>query len=393
MPEEIKSKLMPRKLIWLYILSIAVYFVQGIEGVVGLPLFAFLKEQCQLTPQKIMYISSIITIPWLIKPVFGLIIDRYFTAKVWIIFSLLGSIVISLLFNLLYVSIPLIILLATISSYFTSIRDISNDGIACIEGKASNTCDIFQNCQWTAITIASIVTSLSGGFIAQYFNYKLAYLCLIPIYVLILLIVSKYRTVVPKNSTPFLKHIIAYKELFTNRTFMLGCLFIFLFNFNPSFGTPLQFIERDTFHWSWKFMGIIGAVSSGVSILGSIIYYKYSKRLNIEKILYWSVFIGAGTSLCYLFFTPISAIVYSIIFSVIGMFIFLNFMTFMARSTLTGKEVTSFALLCSISNLANTASTLSGAFLFPLIGLKYLIIISAVTSFLCLPIITKLKIK
>jgi len=115
--------------------------------------------------------------------------------------------------------------------------------------------------------------------------------------------------------------------------------------------------------------------------------------INTKMILIVSVFIGALTTLCYLWFNQYSAIVYSILFSFIGMFIFLNIMTLMASSTITGKEATSFALLCAINNLAGTASTLSGAWLYPLVGLKPLIIISAFTSFLALPLIKKLEIK
>jgi len=115
--------------------------------------------------------------------------------------------------------------------------------------------------------------------------------------------------------------------------------------------------------------------------------------LNIKNLLIISIFIGASITLCYLIFNPITAIIYSCLFSIVNMFIFLNLMTFMARSTIKGKESTSFALFCSISNLAGTCSTLVGAWLFPLIGLKWLIIISAITSFFCLPLIKYLKLE
>jgi predicted MFS family arabinose efflux permease len=65
----------------------------------------------------------------------------------------------------------------------------------------------------------------------------------------------------------------------------------------------------------------------------------------------------------------------------------------MAQITIKGKESTSFALLCSINNLAATCGTIAGAYLFPKIGLNFLIIVSAGTSFLCLPIIKHLKIE
>ena len=386
---------MNKKLLWLYILSAGIYATQGFEGVVGLPLLFYLKETLHFTPQKIMFITSITTLPWLIKPLFGYLIDEYFSKKGWIIFSLLGSLSISLYFGLSpFLSLPIIIVISTLGSYFTATRDIANDGLACVEGKESNTCDIFQNVQWTAITLAGIFTSLASGYIADHLSYKFAYLCLIPIYFILLFILSQYRTIKQERppKTGLLTSIVSYKELFTNKSFLLGCLFIFLFNFNPSIGTPLLFIQRDVFKWSGTFLGIIGAVSSVVSIIGSIIYYKISKRLNIKKVLFWSVFVGAITTLCYLYFTPVSAIIYSCLFSVIGMFVFLNVMTLMARSTISGKESTSFALLCSVNNLAGTCGTLLGAWLFPLVGLQLLIIISALTTFICLPLIKHLKI-
>ncbi len=398
-----------KNLFWLYILSTSIYFTQGIEGLPGTALFAYLKEYLKLAPNKVMYITAIISIPWLIKPLWGFFIDRFLSSKVWIILSLLGSILVSLYFGLSpYLTIPLIIIISILGNLSTAWRDISNDGLACIEGKESNTCNIFQNVQWTAITIAGIITSLAGGWIADHFNYKFAYLLLIPIYLIILMVISKYKKNNPikelknfyhtsvyqyKKNNSIWQQILSYKELFTNKLFMLGCLFIFLFNFNPAFGTYLNYIKRDIFHWSWTFMGQIDAISMSVSILGSILYWKFSKKINIKKLLYFAIFLGALTTLSYLYFTPITAIIYSIVYSIMGMFIFLNIMTFMAQATISGKEATSFALLCSINNLAGTCSTLVGAYLFPKIGLNFLICLSAITSFLCLPLIKHLNFK
>ena len=75
------------------------------------------------------------------------------------------------------------------------------------------------------------------------------------------------------------------------------------------------------------------------------------------------------------------------------MFIFLNTMTWMAKNTLSGKEATSFALLCSINNLSGTLSTLTGAWLFPLLGLKLIIVLASISAFASLPILKKLDIK
>jgi len=410
-----------KKLFWIFVLSSAVYFTQGIEGLPGLALTFYLKEKLHLIPSTIMYLSSIIGLAWLIKPIWGYLCDNYFTKKSWIILSLIGSLIISFYLGISpFLALPIIILLSTIGSWTAAVRDVAVDGIMCIEGKEVNECGRIQSIQWTSITIAGIIAGLIGGYVADHFNYQFGYLCLIPFYLIILGIVFKYKTT-PKISTKscnncshyencdlseynicqdykkekvsILETICSYKELFTNKKFLIGCLFLFLYNFSPSFGTPLFFVERDVFHWSGTFMGILGAITSGVSIIGSILYYKFGKKINIRKCLFYSVFLGASTTLCYLYFTPISAIIYGIVFSLVGMFIFLNIMAWMAENTINGKEATSFALLCSINNLAGTCSTLTGAYLFPKIGLQPLIIISALTSFICLPLISKLNLK
>ena len=380
---------------WIYLLSSTIYFTQGIEGLPGLSLFFFMKEKLGFTPEKIMYIGSICGIAWLVKPLWGYLCDNHLSKKTWILISLLGSLGICLYLGLSsFIILPLLIILMSVMSLTTAIRDVAVDGIMCVEGKETNSCDKIQSIQWASITVAGILVSLAGGYIADHFNYKFAYLCLLPIYLIIIGIVLKYRTTAPSNRTSIhvLETICSYKELFTNKSFLFSCLFIFLYNFNPSFGTPLMFIERDVFKWSGTFMGMLGAITSAISIIGSLLYFKYGKKINIEKCLFWSVFLGAFTTLCYLYFTPVSAVLYGIVFSAIGMFIFLNIMTFMARSTIPGKEATSFALLCSINNLSSTFSSLMGAYLYPKIGLNSLICISAITSFLCLPFIKYLKI-
>ena len=172
---------------------------------------------------------------------------------------------------------------------------------------------------------------------------------------------------------------------------MLIGLFIFLYKYSPSFGTPLFFIQRDSFKWSKMWIGTLATIGTLFGVVGSLLYYKFSQKINLKKWLYFSVFAGALTTLSYLYYTPLTAVAYDVAYSFIGMFIFLMVMDFMARHSIKGLEATSFALLCSINNLSDVASNLSGAFLLPVIGLKWLIVLSALTSFLCLFLINKIE--
>ena len=181
------------------------------------------------------------------------------------------------------------------------------------------------------------------------------------------------------------------KKIFADKKIIIVGLFIFLYKYSPSFGTPLFFIQRDMFKWGKLWIGALTTIGTIFGIIGALFYYRMSQRINIKKWLFFSVFLGAVTTLSYLYYTPVTAVVYDILYNLMGMFIFLMVMDFMARSTIKGLEATSFALLCSISNLALVASNLSGALLLPVVGLKWLIVLSAFTSFLCLPLINKLK--
>jgi hypothetical protein len=182
------------------------------------------------------------------------------------------------------------------------------------------------------------------------------------------------------------------KRLFADKRLLVVCLFIFLYKYSPSFGTPLFFIQRDIFKWGKVWIGVLGSLGTLFGIGGSLLYYRFSRSIQerIKKWLFYSVFLGAVTTLSYLYYTTQTAVIYDIVYSLMGMFIFLMIMDFMARNTIKGLEATSFALLCSVSNLALMASNVSGAFLLSLMGLKWIIVLSSLTSFLCLFLINKI---
>ena len=376
-----------KRLFWIFALSSIVYFSQGIEGLPGQSLFIYMKNILKLTPSQVMYLGSLTGLAWLIKPIIGAVIDKSgLKKKTWIILGLGISILISAVLGLSYWPLWFLILMLFLANWNACFRDVTVDGIMCVEGKESNNCGRIQAIQWISLTLAGILVGIGGGYIAQHLTYKMGYLALIPFYLLVIGIALKYGE---KKSVKTEIKKISYKELFRNKKFAYAGLFLFLYCFSPSFGTPLSFMQRDVFHWSEQWIGILGTIISVLEIIGAILYYKFSTKINIKKWLIGSVILGATTTMCYLYYTPVSAIVYGCMFAVIGMFIHLVVMDFMARNSIGGLEATSFAGMCSIHNLAGTLSSLSGAYLLPKIGLQPLIIISSLTSFLCLLLIKK----
>jgi len=339
-----------------------------------------------------MVLSSIIIFAWIVKPLIGYVIDHFFNKRIWIFIALTLDIILVLLVGLLQLPIFLLIAILMLNSANAAFRDVAVDGIMCVEGKKYKATGKIQSIQWASISGAGLITGIGGGFVAEKWGYQAGYLLLVPFYLLVSLPAYFYKEddymPVEKAASSLA---IDLKKLFTNKNLLIVALFIFLYRYSPSFGTPLMFIQRDSFLWTKTWIGILGTIATVFGIIGALLYYKFSQGINIKKWLFWSVFVGAILTLSYLYYTPVTAVVYDMFYSFLGMFIMVMSMDFMARNSIPGLEATSFALLCSVSNLAIIAGNLSGAYLLPLVGLKWLIILSAVTSFLCLPLIKRIK--
>jgi len=379
-----------KRLFWVFALSSSIYFIQGIEALPSQALFYYLKETLNFSASKIMLLGSIINLAWLVKPPIGYIIDRFFTKKTWIYLALFLDIISVLILGVWSLPVWSIVFLLLLNSSNSTFRDVSIDGIMCVEGKKYNITGKIQSIQWLSISVASIITGIAGGYIAWRWDYKFAFLCLIPFYLSCAVIAYFYKEESRKSLEKryFFSDL---KKLFSHKQLMMVALFIFLYKYSPSFGTPLFFIQRDVFKWDKRLIGALATLGSFFEVGGALLYYRFSQRINLKKWLFASVFLGAVTTLSYLYYTPISAVIYDILYSFIGMFIFIMVLDFMAKNTIEGMEATSFAFLCSVSNLAGGASSVSGALLYPLVGLKWLIIISSFTSFLCLPLINKIE--
>ncbi|MFA5093399.1 MAG: MFS transporter [Candidatus Omnitrophota bacterium] len=378
-----------KKLFWIFVLSSAVYFTQGIEGLPAQGLFYYLKETLHFSPQKIMFLGSFTTFAWLVKPLVGYAIDNSLTKRAWIFISLFLDIIFVLFLGLMQMPLFILVVLLALNSSSAAFRDVAVDGIMCVEGKKYQATGRIQSIQWISILIAGLFTSLGGAYIAEKWDYKIGFLCLIPIYLLVTLPTYFYKE--EQSEKKYASLFSDLKNLFGDKKILIIGLFIFLYKFSPSFGTPLFFIQRDSFGWSKMWIGTLGTISTLFGVIGSLLYYKFSQKLNIKKWLYYSVLVGGLTTLSYLYYTPFTAIAYDVVYSLVGMFIFIMVMDFMARHSVRGLEATSFALLCSINNLSGVTSNLSGAFLLPIVGLKWLIVLSALTSFLCLFLINKIE--
>ena len=218
-----------KKLFWVFALSSAVYFTQGIEGLPSQGLFYYLKESLHFSAEKIMIIGSIITFAWLVKPLIGYVIDSFLSKRAWIFISLALDIVFVLFLGLMQMPLVILVILLVINSGGAAFRDVAIDGIMCVEGKKYQATGRIQSIQWISILIAGLFTGIGGAFIAEKWGYQAGFLCLIPIYLLVGLPAYFYQEEpqAKKYSTLFAD----LKKLFSDQKILIIGLFIFLYKY------------------------------------------------------------------------------------------------------------------------------------------------------------------
>jgi predicted MFS family arabinose efflux permease len=274
--------------------------------------------------------------------------------------------------------------------------NVAVNGLVVEQGVKDGTVGKYQSVQWASLGVATIITGILGGYISEKADYHFAYLviALFPASIMVLSFWLKeekckkiIRTIGSMHPT---------KEFFVklnNRQLILSTAFLFLFWFDPSFGTPLMDKMRNTLHFSKIWIGWLDTIGSAFGIVGALIYFKYNKGLNVKKWLYYSVILNGIFTFAYLWLTPTTILIYSVVFNVTGQFTHLLMLGMMAYMCPEGTEATTFALLTAIVNFGSFCSGIVGAKLFGLFGYNGLVIISAAAGFLCLPFIPFLQVR
>ncbi len=375
-------------------MSALVYFNQGIGSLTGQPLFFYLKETLGLPASTVMYLGSVTTIPWMIKPLYGWLSDTFplfgYRRKSYMIFSGLLGIATALSIGLTPI-LPLMVLYALliVDALGGAMKDVAVDGIMVEEGQRRGITGKIQSIQWGSLTLATVITGAAGGWIAEHFDYHLSFL-LVAFFPAAVAGLAFFYAEQPASQSV---STVRLWEVLKNKQLLLAMLFLFLFWFSPSFGVPVSFKMRDDLHFSRFTMGLLSTLGSACSILGAVWYWKTSRTLDLKKWLVISVLISGLSTFAYLYLTRVSIVIYTVLFGIFSMAIQLIVMDFSARICPKGKEATTFALITSILNLGMFLSQIIGGKLHALVGYQGLVIISGMTTFLCLPLIPHIKIE
>ena len=364
-----------------------VYFAQGTWYLPGQAVTITLKER-GLSAGEVATFFAITGVPWMVKPVYGLISDflPLFGRRRTSYFMLSTALAAGCGFALaLMPQHPYgwLAALFTAMAFGLAFTDVLTDALMVESGKPLGLTGAFQAVQWGAIYAASILVGELGGYFAEHRDLNSAFLWAAVFPVLSLLMMTRFvkEPRVAGEREAFLETWRATRAAFADRTVWLVAAFLLFWTFSPSFGTALQYYEIDILGFSQQFIGHLSALGSLAAIVGATIYAPLSRRMSLRRVIILSIGIGVAGTLAYLGYRgPVSAVIIDVVFGCVGMITQLAFLDLAAKACPRHVEATFFALLMSVFNAGTQGSQIVGGYLYDWLGLTPLIFISAVTT-------------
>lgn len=475
----------------------AVYFVQAMVGISALAQFLFTRNELGLDFVQLGILSALGTIAWSIKPIYGFLTDLvpiggYRRRPYLHVMPLLT------MFSWLYIwqfsesfisyAIPLII--ANIGLGFT---DVICDGLV-VQESDEKTAGRYQSICWGSLTIGAIVSTFLSGLLLgreildirqmffltammplltfslsffikerrisdrseikvhQAINPKYIYSALLALLLTVALLYPREGVNSGLMSLGiiavwfiwfafYFKHLMNMKVI--GRSIFAAAIFIFLWRFTPSFGAPWQDYFLNQVGIDQETYGYFGVVNYIGWLIGSILFAKYLDRMDLRKVLVWTILASATLGLTQLSLTnpefanlagegplikyvgamvaiPVylvaqgsnfwahlmayEGIVYLNFFldfwlGILYMLSFLALLKFVALSTPKNLEGTNFAVMASIMNFGLVFGSISGGYIyeqiqtgmFGLNGLQITVLLGAITSLFALAAVPWIK--
>jgi hypothetical protein len=127
-------------------------------------------------------------------------------------------------------------------------------------------------------------------------------------------------------------------------------LFVFM---APGFGLALRYYQQDVLHFGTEFIGRLQALSGFCSILATILYAYFCRRLSLRPLLLGGILLNALSSILYLGYrSPETAMLIDGANGFLAILGILPLFDLAARATPKGSESFGYALLMSVYNIA-----------------------------------------
>jgi predicted MFS family arabinose efflux permease len=378
------------RLLWFFAL---VYIVEGLGQVVGLvaqPLTFYLKEVHGWTPVQVTAFITLFNLPWVIKPLYGLVSDFLplfgYRRKSYLLVA--NAAAIAGFFWVTRIDTPSVLLFALmITAYAMAISSTLCGAVLVENGQKLHESGRFVNQQWLWFNVAAMAAAIVGGQLVQRLppasalHTAAAIVGVAPLAVIFgtLFLIPEQKVAI--NLAGMRDTARGLLAGFRRRELWVIAAFIFLYYFSPGFATPLYYHMTDHLKFSQGYIGILGSIASGGWVVGALLYRRVFGGLTLKGLLNVSIAFGTVTTLAYLLLSnERSAAILNFCSGFSAMLATVATLTLAADYCPPRAEGFAFAVLMSIINLATALADNVGSFLYTNVfggNLAPLVIVSA----------------
>jgi MFS family permease len=267
-----------------------VYFCQGVSQIVCLlnqPVRYFLRKGHGYDADQIAYFMFVAQLPWVIKPLYGLISDfiplfGYRRKSYLLLMNLLAA---GAFLYVTGVTKPAHVLVAlTLTGVGVAAADVIVDALMVEAGQETGRVRLFQGVQWLCINIAGIGAGFLGGWICgnRTPDGAIRLACLIsaipPIVVAAMTWWAVRERRVPMNLPQLKSTAGGFIAAFTSGRLWAVAGFLILINLNPGLITPLYTHLEENLKLDESFLGNLDAYQSIGMSVGSAIFLLFMTR-------------------------------------------------------------------------------------------------------------------
>jgi MFS family permease len=383
-----------------------VYVVEGLGqtgGLIAQPLNYFLKQVYGWTPVQVTAWLTVLNLPWIIKPVYGIVSDfvplfGYRRKAYLVIANALAAAAYAAAAFVSGTGALIAVLLAT--AYAMAISSTLSGAVLVENGQRFRASDAFVNQQWLWFNIAAMVSAFVGGELVARLSPTGAMHAAAGI-VAVAPFAAIFGTIFLIDEAPSRLDLAELKSTFRGlaATFAMKELwligaFLFLYYLNPGFGLPLYYYMTDTLKFSQAYIGILGAVNSAGWVAAALVYRRFLGGLTSKQLLNSSILAGVVTTAAFLLLSSeASAAVINFFSGAASMIAFVATLSLAADFCPKRAEGFAFAALMSLLNLSSAAANNLGSVLYEHAfhnRLAPLIIVSAASTaviFLLVPLL------
>ena len=354
-----------------------VYIVEGLGqtgGLIAQPLNYFLKQVYGWTPVQVTAYLTVLNLPWIIKPVYGIVSDFVplfgYRRKAYLILA--NAAATGAYFSVARITAPgSLVFVLLLTAYAMAISSTLCGAVLVENGQRLRASDAFVSQQWLWFNIAAMASAFIGGELVERLTPAgalhtaaaiVAFAPLAAIFGALFLIDEASSRLDFAEMKQTFRGLLA---AFTFRDLWVIGLFLFLYYLNPGFGTPLYYHMTDHLKFSQDYIGILGAINSAGWIVGALFYRKLLKGMSSRRLLNFSIVFGTVTTAAFLLlWNEVAAALINFFSGAAGMIAFVATLTLAADYCPKRAEGFAFAALMSLLNLSSALSDNIGSFLY-----------------------------